>query len=313
MFFVFLHEKGQQWHLGRPAFLRHTMNGKDGGKGVRGMEQRIIASGDDELREFLLPQASPGRSICLEGSGALCAGAGVFYVACDWGNVIWRFDSRMLVPTGLFAGGPGIAQMLLSPDGERLYVLCSEADSLLMLSAAGAPLMINRAGVNPSAMALDKTGDVIAVAGGECGKVLMLCAHTLSVLRQLDVPGVVMGVAISEGTVYALSLNEALSSTLTTYPPVGHRNMLTLPGLPGAMFLWGGQPVAATHEHLYILSADGARILNSFHMAGRAGRLLGCEGRLFATDTLGEMLFACGQPSGRWRMIADRVRDAVLL
>lgn len=63
------------------------------------------------------------------------------------------------------------ASCAFPPEAGRLYALCADADSLLMLDAvSGAPMMVNRVGVNPSAMALDETGTLLAVAAENAGK-----------------------------------------------------------------------------------------------------------------------------------------------
>ena len=288
------------------------------GKGVSAMNERmsgqLIVSGGDELREFSLPGAIPKRRIRLEGSGALCASAGNVFCACDWGDVIWRMDGRLLVPTGLFAGGPGMCDLMLSPDGERLYALCADADSLLAMSAvSGAPLMVNRVGVNPRQLAMDEDGEVLAVAGGECASAVLLCAKTLRVLGQLPMPGIVYSVALCGGRVHALCLNDALGSTLTTVLPGGVRQTLRLPGMPGLLQSGRQGLLAATHEHLFTVSPDGARILAERDAAGRAGRFFDRPDGAIMQDSLGEALFARGAGSGRWRLIADCARDAALL
>ena len=139
------------------------------------MEERIIVSGGDGVRVFMPPEREPLQQIRLEGAGALCARKECVFCASDWGNTVWRLDAQTLVPTGLFAGGPDMRRLLLSADGARLLILCAEADSVLLLDAAsGAPLVLTRAGVNPQNMALDESGEVLAVAAGESGEVLLL-------------------------------------------------------------------------------------------------------------------------------------------
>ncbi|HIS94693.1 MAG TPA: hypothetical protein IAC19_02860 [Candidatus Ventricola gallistercoris] len=274
------------------------------------MERRIIVSGGDELREYLPPDLAPGRRIRLEGAGALCTSGGQIFCACDWGDVIWRLDGRLLVPTALFAGGPGICQLCVSAGGGRLYALCADADSLLMLDAAsGAPMMVNRVGVNPSAMALDETGTLLAVAGGECGEAVLLCASTLSVVKRLPMPGMVYAVALRGGMVYALSLNESLNSTLTTVSPGGIRQTLSLDGMPGLLMHHGPSLLCATHEHLYEIAPDGGRILHAQEAAGRAGRLLFGPRIMLLCDKLGESVLSMNRLTGSWRLLCENARD----
>lgn len=273
------------------------------------MEKRIIVSGDDAIRE-LLPGRAPGRRIQLEGSGALCTGRKEIFCACSWGDMIWRLDAERLVPTGLFAGGPGVSELLLSDDGRRLYALCSDADSLLMLSAeTGAPMMVNRAGVNPQSMTMD--GDVLAVAGGEYAATVLLCAKTLDVMAQLPMPGIVFCAALSRGTVYSLCLDETLCSTLMTVSPGGARRTLKLCGMPGALLATEHALLAATHEHLYSVALDGSRVLRERAAVGRPGKLIAQGERLLACDTLSEGMFELGA-RGEWRRVMERVSHAAL-
>ena len=99
------------------------------------MEERMIVSGGDEVRVFAPPKREPQEQIRLEGAGALCVSHGTVFCASDWGDTVWRLDAERLVPTGLFAGGPGMKRILSSPDGTRLLLLCAEADSVLLLDA----------------------------------------------------------------------------------------------------------------------------------------------------------------------------------
>lgn len=278
------------------------------------MGERMIVSGGGELREYASLDGPPARRIALEGSGALCAGDGCLYVACDGHDMIWRMDSSLLVPTGLFAGGPGVCQMLLSKDHTRLYVLCSEADSLLMLSAdSGTPMIVNRVGVNPCAMAMDESGEMIAVAAGACGEILMLSASTLNLVSRLQTPGVAFGTAISSGAVYALSLNEAMNSTLTTFLPGGRRSDVALDGMPGAMAVLQEGVAAATHQEICLVVHGGARILSRLHAPGRAGRLIPSEYGLLMTDTWSDSLYARKPGSGSWKRAVQGVRDVQIL
>ena len=84
------------------------------------MGETVVVSGGGELRKLSLPRGQVVRRMALEGAGALCAGGGSLFAASRWGEVIWRLDARLLVPTELFAGGPGICRLMLSHSGERL-------------------------------------------------------------------------------------------------------------------------------------------------------------------------------------------------
>ena len=281
------------------------------GEGGCGVENRVIVSGGGGLRELIVPELQWGKSVRLEGAGALCAGRGTLFCACAPGDVIWRLDAQSLMPTALFAGGPGIRALSLSADGKRLYALCGDADSLLMLNAqTGAPMIVNRVGMGPCAMAMDEAGRVIAVAGGECARAVLLCASTLDVIGSLPMPGMVVGVALRQGRVHALCLNETLSSTLTTVLPDGERRTLALRGMPGTLALCRGALLAATHGHLYAIAEDGSRVLREAGAAGRASRLLLCGERLLMLDMFSEALLALEREDGHWKCAAQGVSDA---
>ena len=198
------------------------------------MEQRIIVSGGNALRLFSVPELTPIGCVPLEGAGALCGAGGTVYCACEPGGAIWRLSGGSLVPTALFAGGPGVCDLALSPDGERLYALCADADSVLMLDArSGAPQVLARAGLNPCRMALDARGEVLAVAGGAMGAAVLLCARTLQAQACLQMPGPVCAVAQAGRCLHALCLSEALGSTLVTASGGAIRAQLTLAGIDG--------------------------------------------------------------------------------
>lgn len=273
------------------------------------MQKHIVVSGGDELRSFALPMLGENRRIRLDDAGALCAWGETVFCASGWGDVIWRLDAERMIPTGLFAGGPGMRRLLLSPDGERLYALCTEADSVLLLDAvSGAPLILNRAGLNPQNITLDETGDTLAAAAGESGDVLLLHARTLSLLARLPMPGMVYDVRLRNGNVYALCLNEAMMSTLVTVPPCGIRQMLRLEGMPGALAMCGETLLCATEGFLHAVSMDGTRVLRTEKAAGRADRMLLAEGRLLLCDSLTENMVMRDR-GGRWQRLCPNVRD----
>lgn len=278
------------------------------------MGERIVVSGDGGVRVYASP---PGRMLTacgLDGAGAICAARDCLFVASDRDNAIWRLDQNTLMPTGIFAGGPGISQMLSSGDGKRLYALCSDADSLLMLSLeSGMPLVVNRVGVNPCAMAMDERGDTIAVAGGACGEVLLLSALSLSLIGRLPTRGVVFSVAMASDCVYALSLTETMDAVMTSFLPGGTRHELALDGMPGALSVLPDCIAAATHQAMTFASRDGCKVLGQLHVPGRAGRLWFLPGFMMMIDTWSDALFWRGEAMPRWGRVADGVRDAVCL
>ena len=270
------------------------------------MGNRLLVSGGNALREYAAGSAALCRHTVLEGSGALCAQGNCIICAC--GQMIWRLDAQSLMPTALFAGGPGICSLALSQDGRMLYALCAEADSLLALcSRSGAPQIINRAGVNPRMMALDD--GVIAVAGGESASALLFCAGTLDCIAQLPMPGSVQAVALHKGNVYALCCCGTQTAALVTVSKSGLRETLALCGAPGALLAGHGGVLAATHGRLYRISPEGGRILDCMRAPGRADALSLSGGCLWLVDPLDERLYRLTE--GRWQLGAEDARFAV--
>jgi len=227
----------------------------------------------------------------LEQAGALCASTSHVFCAC--GRMIWKLDRKTLTPTGLFCGGPDMCQLMLSPNGMCLYALCGEADSILQLNAGtGEALFLNRVGVNPRQMSLDR--DLIAVAGGESGLVLILRARSLCIIDVLEMPGPVYGVAMEEGRVYALCLTAALSSVLVTRNPDGSWCRLCFEGMPGCLLLRRDRLLAATDGLLHMVSLDGKRIIGIKHLTGRMVWMAEAGEETLMLDGYTEKLFAAG-------------------
>lgn len=177
------------------------------GKGVKAMRERIIVSGGGKLRAFDAQGLRLVMETPLEGSGALCAGRGFVLCACGAERVIYRLHAQTLLPQGVCAGGPGMRAMCLSGDGERLYVLLSGADSVLMLSGKdGAPAALARVGVNPQSMRLDDTGERLIIAGGRDGCAHLLCARTLRLLRRVEFGGFLADASCRGNRVRAMRL-----------------------------------------------------------------------------------------------------------
>ena len=192
--------------------------------------------------------------------------------------------------------------LLLSPDGGRLYALCAEADSVLMLRAqTGEPAFLNRAGVNPREMALD--GDVLAIAGGESGEVYLLSSDTLRRLKALEMPGPVYSAALFRGIVYALCLSPSLSTLLIAQSSCGVRCMHELAGMPGSLLVQRDRLLAATDGALYAVSLDGRQILGKRCVPGRAVWLCSAGEDLLILDGYTERLFLLGKSGPK--MICD--------
>ncbi|MGN0773150.1 MAG: YncE family protein [Candidatus Ventricola sp.] len=275
------------------------------------MERELIVSTGGGIRVCAL-SGEVRQQTALEGAGALCAAEEHLLCACGNGREIFRLDRRTLMPQALYPGGPGVCDLRMSQDGRRLAVLCGDADSVMMLDArSGQPLFVSRVGCNPRQMALE--GDTLAIAGGESGCVHLISARTLEAEGCLSMPGPVYSAAIGRGRVYALCLTQTLDSLLVTAQPGGARQMQALCGMPGCLLLREELLLAATQRRLYAVSVDGGRVLSQSTAPGRARRMLEDAGRLFACDLLGERLFACQRPGGRWRPLHAGVRDMAII
>lgn len=271
------------------------------------MEREIFVSTGGGIGVFSL-MGERLRAVALEGAGALCVSGGDVFCAGDEGRVIYRLDRAALMTQALFAGGPGICELLVSSDRTRLYALCADADSVLLLDArSGQPMIVCRVGCNPRRMAL--CGDALAVAGGESGCVHMLSAHTLREQERISMPGPVYSVAISRGVVHALCLTRALDSILVTVRPEG-REEIALCGMPGSLLLGERGLLAAAQGWLYAVSQMG--VDSAWPMQGRACRLLGMSGRVFALDEFTGQLLAGGEAGKGWRLLCAEAHDAAM-
>lgn len=252
------------------------------------MGRELVVSSGDALRRISLEDGCEKQRVLLERAGALCIAGDSVYCAC--GDVIWRLDKRKLTPTGLFGGGPGICSMKASLDGERLFALCSEGDSVLMLNAEdGKPILFNRAGVNPREMVMD--GEALAIAGGESGLALILCSRSLRMMGAFSMPGPVYSVALQAGTLYALCLTAELSSVLVTQRRGGMRSMLALAGMPGSLMLRGNCLLAATDHALHTVSLDGKQMIGSICIPGRPVWMADAGEEMLFVDGYSEKLF----------------------
>lgn len=275
------------------------------------MRERIIVSDEDGLR-WLREGGAEERRAALEGAGALCVCGEWVFAASVRDSAIWRLDAQTLMPTAVYVGGPGMSAMKQSSDRERLFVLCADADSLLMLDArSGAPLAVNRVGVEPADLDLSPDGRVIAVAGGGSGKAVLLCSKSIDVMAMLDAPGIVKSAAFGKRALYLLSMRETLDTVCTTYISGGRKNMIVLEGSPGVVRMLAGRPVAATHGHAYMLSEDGARVVDHCDTPGRASRLVGVQERMILLDELSGKLYEKVK-KGCWRMLASGVYDLAM-
>jgi len=240
----------------------------------------------------------------LQGAGALCVCDQSLFCA-DGGGVIWRFDTESLMPQTVFSGGPGICDLCLSPDGERLYALLGDADSVFLCDARSTQaLALNRCGCNPCSLAL--CGDTLAVAGGESGCVHLFDAATLESRGVIPMPGPVYDVVFCADAICALCLKPQLNTQLVLYWR-GLRQSLTLRGMPGCLLAREGRLLAATQGRLFAFACDSVRPLAERAAPGRPSRMCMADGRLILYDPLSERAFSSGAGTA-WRLIGSGVR-----
>lgn len=274
--------------------------GGEAKRGVAAMAQEIYVSRHDGISMCSL-EGKQLRSAALEQAGVLCVGKKHLYCARDDGREIVRFDLQTLTKQAVLGGGTGISQLMLSADGERLYALCSDADSVLMLDAlSGMPMIVCCVGCNPQQMTL--CSDMLAVAGGESGCVYLLNAHSLEVCMCLSMPGPVYGVALCGHAVHAICMTQTLDTLLVTDSPAG-RVQLVLSGMPGRMLLAKDELLISSHGWLHAVSRDGKRLLWKRAAPGRASALLAADGQVLYRDMLSERLFMSGG-GGMWKLLS---------
>ena len=277
-------------------------------RGVTAMAQEIYVAHRGGIGVYSM-EGEKLRAAALEEAGALCISGAHIFCAVEEGRAILRLNRHTLTPEAVFAGGPGVSQLMVSADGRLLYALCAEADSVLMLDAvSGMPMIVCRAGCNPQQMAL--RGDMLAIAGGESGCVHLLDAHMLEQRGCLSMPGPVYSVDMDEYAVYALCLTPSLDALLVTQAQE-RRVQIAMEGMPGRVLRLEERLLVSVHRWLYDVSTDGGCILHACAAPGRAAALLSAEGKLFSVDALGECLLIRGR-DGAWRLLCTGVKGAAI-
>lgn len=271
------------------------------------MEREVFVSGGGTIRAIPIAAMLHERRISLECAGALCTSGGHVFCAC--GEDIFRLDAQTLLPQTILCGGPGMSNLLVSADGTRLYALCSDADSVLMIDLLhGEPALLQHAGVNPRR--IRREGGRLTIAGGESGEVIVLCERTLRLLDRIMMPGPVYDAALHTGRVVALCLTASLNSMLVIVGCGGARSTLALSGMPGCLLMRRGCILAATERTLYSVSADGARILDARAAPGRASWMEEADGRLLLLDAYGEGLYSL--ENAGWRLLCREAAFAAV-
>ena len=210
----------------------------------------------------------------IDGCGAVCAGAGSVYTASEKDGVIYRLDEKLL-PCGVYAGGPGMSALRITKDGERLFALLSDADSVLMLGGQdGLPMFLARVGVNPRQMRLQEGGRYLTIAGGRDGSATVLCAHTLKPLCSSTEEGVCCDAMLLDGCLYALRLTPALDTCLSRWDEQGKCRHLFLPGEPGSLCRRGNALLVSAGQWLYAIETAQMRLKKKRFLSGFPGRLI---------------------------------------
>jgi len=255
------------------------------------MEEKWIVSSGGKIGKLSLPDAVWGERAPMERVSALCAGNGCIYCACE--DALYSLDAHSLLPRAVFAGAPCIRSLLLSRDGMRLYALCMDADSVLMLSAVtGEAQILCRAGAGPASMMMDEKDASLAVAGGKRPCVLMLCARTLRLRREIAMPGPVCCAAVHGGRVAALCLTDALDTILVLEGSNGVRKTRRFQGFPGALLFADDMLLAAVQGHVHAVSLGELRVLRSFAAPGLAEMMALGDGMVVYLDRLSGTLYA---------------------
>ena len=241
----------------------------------------------------------------LDGAGALCAGKEAIFCA-DASGTIWRLNQKTMMPESVFFGGPGICDLCLSADENKLYALLADADSVVMLdSHSGRPLLLNRCGCNPSGLLSGR--DVLAAAGGESGCVHLYDADTLICTKEISMPGPVQAIAFDDRTLYALCLTAQLDTLLVKVSEV-ERKMLRLDGMPGSLCVHEGWLYAATQGLLYVFDGKTLCLQRRSRVPGRPSRMIAGYNKIIMHDPLSGNLCAL-HANGRWQILAADVKS----
>ena len=183
--------------------------------------------------------------------------------------------------------------ILLSEDGERLYVLFSEADSVATFSAkTGEPHILCRVGANPSSMVLDESGRQLIVAGGKDSAVQRLCAHTLEIQEKISMPGSVFCVDTLGDFCAALCLTDTLDTALVLADGCGRiQGMRKFAGFPGALLMMERVILTAVRGWLHVVSVQNLNVLHSIPAPGCAGAIKTNGQEIVYLDKLHDMLY----------------------
>lgn len=277
-------------------------------KGCDAMAGKVLISGGERLGIVSLRQEKLVKETPLEGCSAVCLSGKMVFAAGENDRAVYRLDENLL-PCGVYAGGPGMGAVCISGDGQRLYVLLRDADSVMMLNASdGSPMFLARAGVSPMAMHLEENGRCLIVAGGKDGQAMLLCPHTLRSLHSVREEGICLDALLFGDTLCMMSMTEALHTQLTLRRMPGLRRTFLLPGMPGSLCAAGDELFVSTGDGLYVFDAGAMRLKRRMTSGGIYGKLLKADGRLLLISAVHEALFLAD--GCRMRLLCRNVRHA---
>lgn len=217
------------------------------------MERWAAVCGGDAVYTYRLrgvpPVAQEGARTQLQGARAVCYHDGAIFCASEWGDTLWHLDARTLSPLRVLPLGPGVNRIVCAPDGQTLYALCEDADSVMSLSLqTGQPLMLARAGLQPRDLLLTPQG--LLIAGGATGDALLFCERTLCLRARVLTPGLCAGAAVCGGMLCTFSMTEQATGMLCLHDADGGmRARREINALPGGLcasatgvwaLYWGG-------------------------------------------------------------------------
>ena len=282
--------------------LKAAYDAQGGGeRACASLAEKLYLCLQDEIAEI---SAKGSRLMPVSGAASLCAGRNALFCA-DSTGAIWRFDAESMTERAIGCGGPGVCDMCLSDDGERLFSLLGEADSILMSDALSIrPLTVNRCGCNPQNISL--CGNTLAVSGGESEYVYLFNAQTLECMAKIPMPGPVYRVFLAQDTIYALCLTEEFNTHFAICQK-GNLRSIQLVGIPGCFGVCGEELLIATQRRLHVYSPADGRLLGRHSMPGIAARICLCWGKVFLLDAWSESVFV-SHKDRIWRRIFTGVK-----
>ena len=268
----------------------------------------MLVSGGARLGILSLEQGQMMKETPMESCVAVCMGGKCVFAAEAKERAVYRFDENLLL-SGVYAGGPGMRDLSVSRDGERLYLLLGDADSVMMLGAAdGSPMLLARAGVNPRNMRLDRHENSVVIAGGKDGSALLLCPYTLRLQHAVREEGICVDALLYRGVLCMLHMTGTMNSRLVLRREKGSRRVFQLSGMPGSLCASGNELLVSAGRALYFFDAQAMCMKKKIEAAVNEGKLLATGSRLFLLSSVEENLYALHADG--WKLLCRNVRCA---